>query len=103
MIGKYNPEQYKKFRETLPARRIRNTTLWVNDAFPLFRLKVGEEAPIGLFLTPKTSEVSEKYRGKNLLAKEYGNLFLAKMFLKRIEKKTKLSVSRCYLNIVEAL
>ena len=56
MIGKYNPEQYKKFKEVLPARRIRNTTLWVNDAFPLFRLKVGEKAPIGLFLTPRTED-----------------------------------------------
>jgi hypothetical protein len=65
MAEKHNPEQYKKFRETLPARRIKNTTLWVNDAFPLFRLKVGEEAPIGLFLTLKTSEVSGKDRGKN--------------------------------------
>jgi hypothetical protein len=87
MIGKYNPEQYKKFRETLPARRIRNTTLWVNDAFPLFRLKVGEEAPIGLFLTPKTSEVSEKNRGKKSVGQRIWEFIFGKDVFKEDREK----------------
>jgi hypothetical protein len=69
MIRKYNPEQYKKFKEVLPARRIRNTTLWVNNDFPLFRLKVGEKAPIALFFAPETKEVSDEDREKSLIAR----------------------------------
>jgi len=41
-------------KETLPAVEVKNEVIWVNPAFPEapFKLKEGEPAKLGLFLTP---------------------------------------------------